>query len=127
MVATSVLCPNCALTQPSRPHRTVQRPIVARVRTRVGMGTNGVGQSPSELRSLTLYPAELRAQSAERRDSKGVPGAKRRLRSIDCARTVPVWRVPPVACESGGIQRSAPGSAEVDRHGRGALKNLASN
>src|SRR5947199_8853685 len=72
----SVLCPNCALTWTSPPHSIGQRPIVDRVRTRVGGGTNGVGQSPSELRSLTLYPAELRAQSAERRDIKGVRGAQ---------------------------------------------------
>ena len=33
------------------------------------MGTNRVGQSPSELRSLTLYPAELRARVGFRRGS----------------------------------------------------------
>src|SRR5437870_1337041 len=57
---------------------------------RITTSAPGVSRTPDlQVRSLTLYPAELRAQSTNGAISKGSGGCKRRLRGLDCARTVP--------------------------------------
>jgi len=83
------LCPHAAQLLSPDPGGSGRTPR----RDRIRMGRDGLHHSPSELRSLTLYPAELRAQIAEGRDSKRVRGpqevARRSRLCPNCAPTVP--------------------------------------